>query len=139
MKPKLILRIAAIVLILHAIGHSMGAFTWQKPDSGIPVEVVQTMQEVHFDFMGKENTMAAMFTGNGTAGIILLLLMSVILWVVSGWNNKFVTKILWIVFCAILVLAIAEVIYFFPMAYMLCFVAAGLVLWGIFKMKKIKE
>jgi hypothetical protein len=139
MKPKVFLRIAAIVLILHAIGHSMGALTWQKPDSGIPTEVVQKMQEVHFDFMGKENTMAAMFTGNGTAGIILLLLMSVILWTVSGWNNKYAKKILWIVFCTILLLAIAEIIFFFPMAYMFCFVAAGLVLWGIFKMRNIKE
>jgi len=139
MKPKLLLRIAAIVLILHAIGHSMGTFTWQKTDSGIPTEVVQIMQEVHFDFMGKENTMAGMFTGNGTTGIISLFFMSAILWVVSSWNNKYATKILWIVFCAILLLAFAEVVFFFPMAYMFCFVAAALVLWGIFKIKRIKE
>ena len=97
MKPKLLLRIAAIVLFLHAIGHSMGTLTWQKPDGEIPVEVVQKMQEVRFDFMGTENTMASMFSGNGIAGIILLLLMSTILWIISDWNNKFAIKILWIV------------------------------------------
>jgi len=136
MNPKILLRIAAIVLFFHAIGHSMGTFAWQADFSDIPSEVVAKMYQDQFNFMGKETTMASLFTGNGIGGLISLLLMSVLLWAVSGWNNKQAVTVLWIIGCAIIALAVCEIIYFFPMAYAFCFVAAALVFFSIFKISK---
>jgi hypothetical protein len=136
MKPKILLRIAAIVLFLHAIGHSMGTFAWQADFSDIPSEVIAKMYQDQFNFMGKESTMASLFTGNGVSGLILLLLMSVLLWVVSGWNNKQAVSILWIIACSVVALAVSEMIYFFPMAYTFALLAAALVFFSIFKMSK---
>ena len=136
MKSKNLLRIAAVVLFLHAIGHSMGTFAWQTSISSIPSEVVAKMHQDHFNFMGKESTMASLFTGNGIGGLISLLLMSAILWMVSGWNNRQAVTVLWIIGCAIVALAVCEIIYFFPMAYAFCLVAAALVFFSIFKISK---
>jgi len=136
MKPKILLRIAAVVLFLHAIGHSMGTFAWQADFSDIPSEVVAKMYQDQFNFMGKESTMASLFTGNGVGGLILLLLMSVLLWLVSSWNSKQAVSILWVVGCGIVTLAVSEMIYFFPMAYTFTLLAAVLVFFSIFKISK---
>jgi hypothetical protein len=135
MNSKILLRIAAIVMFFHAVGHSMGTFAWQTM-GGIPSEVVAKMYQDQFNFMGKASTMASLFTGNGVGGLISLLLMSALLWAVSGWNNKNAVTVLWCVGCAIVALAVCEIIYFFPMAYAFCLIAAALVFTSIFLINK---
>lgn len=133
---KLLLRIAAGIMLVHAIGHTIGVFTWQKPNGKIPIEVVQKMQETHFLFGGKDSTMANFFSGHGYAGTILLLLIVTVLWTVSSSTDKIATKILWLVGIAIVTLALDELIYFFPMAVIFSLVAALLVFLSIFKINK---
>ena len=133
---KLLLRIAAIIMLLHAIGHTLGIITWQMPNGKIPADLVQKMQDTHFLFQGKDATMAAFFSGHGYAGAILLVFLFSILWVLSGWKDKKSIPILGLVCIAILLLAIDEVLYFFPMAVAFSVLSAALVFISILKIKK---
>lgn len=137
MKPKLLLRIAAIIMLLHGIGHTMGVVKWQKPNGDIPVQVVKTMQDTQFSFMGKDgSTMAGFYSGFGYCGTIFLLFIAALLWALSGWKDKSANKILWLTGFAILLLAVDEIIYFFPMAVGFCVISATLVFTSIFLINK---
>ena len=141
MKSKLLLRIAAIIMLLHGAFHTMGVATWQQPGGDIPSQVVQTMQDIQFNFMGKDaSTMAEFYSGFGYCGTIFLLFIAALLWIVSGWKDRSVTKILWITGFAIVLLAVDEIIYFFPMAVAFCLVSAALVFISIrLKSKEAKQ
>ena len=141
MKAKLLLRIAAVIMLLHGVGHTMGVATWQNPRNmtsmGEYQQVVEKMQEVQFSFMGKDHsTMADFYSGFGYGGTILLLLCAALLWVLSSWRGKSISKLLWIIGIAIVALGIVETIYFFPFAVSFCVVSAALVFIAIFKLKK---
>lgn len=138
MKAKLLLRIAAIIMLLHGIGHTIGVATW-KSKGDVPVQVVQVMQDVQFTFMGKSgSTMAGFYSGFGYCGTIFLLFLAVLLWVLSAWKDKSANKILWVTAIAILTLAVDEIIYFFLMAVVFCLVSAALVLLSIWQFNKNK-
>lgn len=134
---KLLLRIAAIIMLLHAIGHTLAIVTWRKPNGKIPFDIVQKMQDTHFSFQGKDSTMASFFSGHGYAGAIFLLLIVSILWTISNWQEKRATKILWLVGVAIVLLAVDELLFFFPMAMVFSLLAAALVFISIFKINKV--
>ena len=132
----LLLRIAAMIMVLHADGHTLSIITWQKPNGKIPLEVVQKMQDTHFSFQGKDSTMASFFSGHGYAGTILLLLIASVLWALSNSNDKNSTKILWLAGLSIILLAIDELVYFFPMAVVFSLISAALVFLSIQKINK---
>jgi hypothetical protein len=133
---RFLLRIAAILMLLHAVGHTLGIITWQKPNGKIPIDIVQKMQDTHFSFQGKDSTMAAFFSGHGYAGTILLLFIVSILWTLSNSTDKNSTKILGLTGFAIVLLAIDEFLYFFPMAVAFSLIAAALVFLSIQRMNK---
>lgn len=113
MSAKLMLRIAAALMLLHTAGHSLGAFTWdQSPNAKVAV-VVQGMKSEHFDFMGKSLTLASFYTGYGYSMIGVLLLVTVVLWILSTNPNRKIANVfgLFLVF-----LGISELIWFFPFA-----------------------
>lgn len=133
MKPKLLLRIAAVIMLLHAVGHTLGVATWQKPDGDIPAKVVQIMQAEKFGFMGSDGaTMAGFYSGFGYCCTAFLVFIAVLLWIISRWKGRPANEILWTVGIAILSLAAIEIVYFFPMAVSFCVVAAALVFLSIF-------
>jgi hypothetical protein len=136
---KLLLRIAAVIMLLHAVGHTLAIITWQEPNGKIPFDLVQKMEETHFSFQGKNTTIANFFTGHGYAGTIFLLLIVSILLTVSNWNNKIATKILWPVGASIILLSIVELIYFFPLAAIFSLIAAALVFVSTFQLNKLEK
>jgi len=137
MSSKILLRIAAAVMLLHSVGHTFGVMTWQDPNGEIPTEVVQKMQDVQFSFMGKDgSTMAEFYSGFGYCGTILTVFIAALLWIFSGWKDKSVTKTLWVTGLATVMLAVVEMIYFFPMAVALCLLTAILIFISIFLIKK---
>ena len=137
MKTKLLLRIAAVIMLLHGLGHTFGVMTWQNPRTAEYQQTVEKMQDVQFDFMGKSNaTLADFYSGFGYGGTILLLLSAALLWVISDLRHKSVIKLLWIIGVAIVLLGIIETIYFFPFAVSFCIVSAALVFIAIFQLKK---
>jgi hypothetical protein len=57
MKPKMLLRIAAIVMVLHLAGHLFGHLTWKTPPTPEQQEVVKEMTTHKFPFMGAVHSM----------------------------------------------------------------------------------
>jgi len=119
MKPKVLLRIAAVVMFLHVVGHTIGAATWKQTNEPAKQEVIKRMVEQKFPFMGTVRSMAEYYDGYGYSSTIALLLAVTLLWILSGLaerNAVVAAKILLPVSLFLLLLGIDEIIFFFPLA-----------------------
>ena len=78
MKTRLFLRIAAIVSLLLAVGHSIGGMkSWSPmPDN----DVFRAMKTVRFDLGSVNRSYLDFYVGLGWSQGILLLLQAVVLW-----------------------------------------------------------
>ena len=130
-----LLRIAAMIMSVHTIGHLFNFSNWQNPNGKVPNDVIQKMQ-THFLIRGRDTTMAASFSGNGYAFFILLTLVSVILWTFSNKKGKESTTILLFTGFAILFLSVNELVFFFPLVVALSLISAILVFISVFKIKQ---
>jgi hypothetical protein len=110
---KIALRIAAVLMLLHTLGHTIGSLTWKNTPNVRVAAVVTGMENEHFDFMGRSLTLASFFNGYGYSMIGVLLLISVLLWFLSSEPNKRLIAVLGLF---LLFLAIIEFIYFFTFA-----------------------
>ncbi|WP_295799146.1 hypothetical protein [Mucilaginibacter sp.] len=117
MKPKILLRIASILMLLHTAGHTMGALTWNDAPNAAVAQVVKGMETVHFGFMGRQVTLALFFNGYGFIMIGVLLLISALLWFLSGdaANNLF-GRFVGLLSVFLLAMAVLEYVYFFAFA-----------------------
>jgi len=113
MRPKLLLRIAAAIMLFHTIGHTFGALTWQQTSNARVADVIAGMNREQFLFKGRLTSLASFFNGYGIIMIFVLLLISIQLWMLSGnpVKNQRIAMGLFL-----LALAVSEYIYFFPMA-----------------------
>ena len=117
MKPKILLRIASILMFLHTAGHTMGALTWSEAPNARVAQVVKGMQTVHFAFMGKQVTLAMFFNGYGFINIGVLLMISAMLWLLSGdAGNKLFGGFAVLLGVFLLFMGVLEYIYFFAFA-----------------------
>jgi hypothetical protein len=113
MNSKRMLRISAILMLLHTAGHSIGASTWDQAPSQPISAILNGMKTEHFNFMGKSMTLAAVYSGYGYIMIGVLLLVTIVLWLLSQDPNR---KLILVFGLFLLFLGIAELIWFFPFA-----------------------
>ena|SRR5437879_3648919 len=130
MKPKLLLRIAGTLMLLHTIGHTFGALSWKKAPNTAVGSVIAGMQTNHFDFMGRSATLAYFYEGYGYSMIVVLLFISVLLWLLS---SQPVARLVLLTAGLLLLLAGIEFIYFFAFAAAISFLAAVCTLIAFFK------
>ena len=78
MKPSLLYRIASILLILFAAGHTLG-FRQVDPKWGVD-SLVQSMKSVHFNATGFERTYWDFFVGFGLFVTALMVLAAIVTW-----------------------------------------------------------
>ena len=78
MTTTLLLRIASIISLLFAAGHSAGGLQKWSPTGGDPV--LTAMTEAHFPMMGFSRSYLDLFLGLGWSVSIFLLLQAVLLW-----------------------------------------------------------
>jgi hypothetical protein len=124
MTAKLLLRIASILMLLHTIGHTIGALTWKDAPNPAVGQVVSGMQSQHFDFMGRSVTLGGFFEGYGFTMIGVLLLVTIFLWLFSSQSTNPLTKsLLPVLALFLLVMGVIEYIYFFPFAAAFSFLA----------------
>ncbi len=131
MKPKLLLRIASIIMLLHTLGHTMGALTWDQAPNKPIANVLQGMKSDHFDFFGRQVSLAMFYQGYGYGMIGVLLLIVVVLWLSANNITDIMTQKLlpWLI-AFLAFFAIDEWIWFFPMPAIMSSVAAVLVFVG---------
>src|ERR1700745_3219202 len=82
MKPKLLLRIAAVLMFIHCVLHTIGFSGWKTDPTR--QEVIKAMTGQKLPFMGANRSMGEFYDGFGYASTISLLLIAVLLWIVSG-------------------------------------------------------
>ena len=121
MQPKVLLRIGALLMLLHSIGHTFGAIGWTKaPNSKIAI-VIQGMMTEQFVFMGRTASLAQFYSGYGISMILVLLFISMQLWLLAGNPYK---KMLLLMAIFLSGLVICEYVYFFPLAALFTTLAA---------------
>lgn len=76
------LRISAIISLVFALGHSMGAMQNWSPVADNPV--LRSMRTVHFDVMGVNRSYLDFYMGFGYSITVSLFLQSVLLWILSN-------------------------------------------------------
>jgi hypothetical protein len=139
MTVKLVLRIAAVALFLHLLGHSYGHSTWKRATDPARQEVIKQMTENRVPFMGTVRSLADYYEGYGWVGTILLLGFSLILWILSGTaeqNRELTVKLLIPTSICLLALGVDELFFFFPFAAFFSLVAAGLTMISIVQLNK---
>jgi hypothetical protein len=120
MKAKILLRIAAILMLLHTLGHSIGALTWKDAPNAAIKQVVDGMLNNHFDFFGKSVSIGDFYAGYGYSMIGVLLMVSILLWFLS---TEPVRRMVLAMGLFLLFLAVIEFIYFFPLPAVLSLLA----------------
>ncbi len=80
MKASMFYRIAAVLLLLFAAGHTSG-FPWSDPQWGVDLG---SMRSTHFDILGSSRTYWDFYVGFGLSVTVLLLLAVVLAWQLGG-------------------------------------------------------
>ncbi len=83
MKTTPLLRIASVITLLFAVGHSLGA-PWTPVNESAPVSVVQAMKSVSFDAMGRSRTFWDFYFGFGVSISIYLIVQAAVLWLLAA-------------------------------------------------------
>lgn len=142
MKPKILLRIAAILIFIHSVLHTFGFSTWKQAPDPVYKTIVDGMTTHTFPFMGAVRSLGNFYEGFGYASSIALFLITIVLWLVSGETGRsanLAKKIIYAVGIALVAWGIDELIYFFPFAASITLTAAALTLLSGFVMKKNSE
>lgn len=139
MKPKILLRIAAVLIFIHSVLHTYGFNTWKEAPDPVYKTIVDGMTGHKFPFMGAERSLSNFYEGFGYACSIALFLIAIVLWLVSGETSRsanLAKKIIYAVGIALVAWGIDELIYFFPFASAITLTAAVLTLLSGLLMKR---
>jgi hypothetical protein len=139
MKPAIFLKISSILLVLHAVGHTIGMASWNKGSTSEQQFVIRVMTDRHFPFMGATRSFADSFNGFGNIATVSLLLMAAMLWIIGSFAAPYLLvakKLVWALFIALFLQSILEFIYFFPAAAIMTLLAALLTGVSLLRIKK---
>ena len=120
MKAKVLLRTASVIMLLHTLGHVIGAITWKDAPNAAVKQVIDGMLSNRFDFIGRSASIGDFYAGYGYSMIGVLLLVSILLWLLSAEPNR---RFILALGLFLLFLAIVEFIYFFPLPAVLSLLA----------------
>ncbi len=82
MKASLLYRIASVVLLLFAIGHTLG-FRQTAPEWGVG-SLIDSMRSIHFDAQGFSRTYWDFFSAFGLFFSVFLLFAALLAWQLGG-------------------------------------------------------
>ena len=135
MKPRLFLRIAALCILIHLIGHFFGHFSWRETPDPVKQEVIRQMTGPKFEFMGVMRSMGDYFEGYGLIlfiiyGMSIALILSAIRY--SDSNHDIARQVLTPIGIGFVAMGVIEFVYFFPFAASLSLGAGVFIILAIF-------
>ncbi len=83
MKPFVLLRIAAIVAFLYALGHTLG-MPWAPDNSPETMAIMQSMTAHRFDVMGMQRSIQDFYFGFGISISVFMLAQAILLWMIAA-------------------------------------------------------
>jgi hypothetical protein len=86
MRVSVLYRIAAVLIVLFAIGHTLG-FRQFDPSWGVEA-LVGSMRSIQFDVQGFSRTYWDFFAGSGFSVSVFLLFAAVVAWQLSGLSAE---------------------------------------------------
>lgn len=135
MKTTLLLRLAAILLFLHGVGHSFGALGWKHTSDATMAGTIMSMENNHFMFMGRSATLADFYDGYGISMIFVLLVLGIWLWMLANDAGNPLTKKLLVPLTGFLgITAVLEYVYFFPFAALFTALAGVLAFFALLRL-----
>ena len=126
MSATVLYRIASIVLILFAAGHTTGFLTF-KPPSAEGIAVHDAMNNVHFEVGGKPFTYGSFYKGFGLYITVYLLFSALVAWhlgSLAATHPEAVGMLGWAFVAMQLVSVVLSWVYFFPVTAIFSAVAA---------------
>ena len=91
MKAPVLYRIASVLLLLFAAGHTFG-FRQNNPEWGADA-VVGLMRSVHFDAQGFTRTYWDFFSAFGLFFSVFLVFAAVLAWLLSGFSAETLSRV----------------------------------------------
>jgi hypothetical protein len=135
MKAKILLKIAAGLILIHLFGHGVGHKDWDKPTDPKMMDVVTAMKSHQGEFMGAVHSMADYYKGYSILIFGLYGMSIAILWFASGFvqdHPAIANQVLYPIGIAYLFFGIVEYMYFFPFAASISFLAGVLTILSMF-------
>ncbi|EMY77459.1 hypothetical protein LEP1GSC060_2834 [Leptospira weilii serovar Ranarum str. ICFT] len=117
MKPKLFIRIASVLMLVFAIGHSIGHFTRYNTTDSEALNAISKMQQTRIPMDGVTSTYDQFYTGMSLNLSIVLIFLTILLWLLSNLsesNPNAALKLLIPVFFCITCFGVTGFLYFFP-------------------------
>ncbi|MEO8218581.1 MAG: hypothetical protein ABI718_16010 [Acidobacteriota bacterium] len=84
MKPKILYRVAAVLIILFDAGHTVG-YPWSDPKWGVDLRLIQS---THFNVVGASRTYWDFYRGFGLYVTVFLFLAAVLSWQLGSLPGK---------------------------------------------------
>jgi hypothetical protein len=139
MKAKIYLRTAAIIMLIHGVGHTFGTSGWKESTDPKQKHVISAMTGPKFPFMGTMRSMGNFFDGYLYYCSVALLLVVLVLWWLStevSSESPLLGKITLSVAICLILFGIDELIFFFPAAAAMSLISAALTLIAWFLVKR---
>lgn len=136
MNTKVLLRIAAVCILVHLLGHTAGHLGWDQPADPLMQQVVQHMKGHQSSFMGATKSMADYYTGYSLLLWCTYAMTIALLWTAPSYAREhkiIATKVLYPIGITYLVFGIIEYIHFFPFAAAMSLLAGICTLLGIWR------
>jgi hypothetical protein len=130
-----LLRIASIIALLFAIGHSAGA-PWTPAKGIAPAGLVMMMKQVHFDVMGTERSYFDFYFGFGVSISVYLIAQAIILWQAGDLaksNAVAARPIMLTMLLSYIAVSVITVAYFFAAPIVLSALVCILIAWAWLK------
>lgn len=140
MNSKVLLRIAAGLILIHLLGHSVGHAGWDAPEDPKMQEVVTVMKSYKGEFMGATQSMADYYNGYSLMLFVLYGMTIFLLWFLSGFVREqpvIAGSLLYTIGTSYLLFGVIEFVYFFPFAGSISFLAGVLTLIAVAVARKL--
>jgi hypothetical protein len=136
MKPSTLYRIASIVFLLFAAGHTMGFLTF-RPASTEGLAVFNAMESVTFAFNGAVRSYGEFYKGFGLQVSAYLLFSAVLAWLLArlaSTHPKAIVGMAWALAAVQLSVLVLCVVYFFLLPTLLSAVILICLLWAAWRL-----
>jgi len=113
MRTALLLRIASMIALLFAAGHTLGGMQSWSPLG--ETDVLQAMRTFRFETEGVSRTYLDFYRGFGFILSVFLLMQSVLLWQLAGSDRATARRMVLTLLCAAIVTTILSWRFIFPL------------------------
>jgi len=136
MSARLLYRVAAVVLVLFAAGHTFGFLSF-RPESADGLAVFTSMTSVHFDFNGAARSYADFYTGFGLQVSAYLLFSALLSWhlgSLAASQPRAIGMLAWAFVLVQLAVLVLGILYFFIVPVVLSAVIFVCLLWAAWQL-----